>query len=905
MSNKHMGNVLVLCLLGLVSNIFAGWTGTWSCSIYSDTGNLTADLENQTLRQVVRVSIPGNKIRLKFSNAFGESPLVMQRVHIAESAGGHSINTATDAAVTFSGSESVTIPAGSDVVSDELDYNLPALTNIAITIYFDSVPATMSGHVGSRTNSYYQTGDAVTASSLPSPSSQVRWYVIAGIDVYDEGDNSCSVVAFGDSITDGYGTTTDAQNRWTDHLATRLQADTNTSDVGVLNAGIGATLVSSSGLNRLHPDVLDQTNARYLIVLYGVNDILYANHSSSTIISAYRSIIADAHDSDMIVYGGTIMPFGSSSQHTAAREAVRQEVNTWIRTVRAADGGFDAVIDFDIELRDPADNEKLLSVYSLDGLHPNPAGYQKMAESIYLNLFYSTPDQNAPAIPTGFSGTPQSYKQIILDWEDNNEADFLHYILKRSEYSGGPLAVIAQYLTGSSYTDTGLTASTQYYYVLSAMDILGNESDGTAVLSVTTMDYPDDTDPPLPDPATWAIVPYAVRSTEVSMTATSGTDDNGPVEYYFEETSGNPGGADSGWQLSSTYTNSGLTANTQYTYRVRMRDDLGNIGSYSSSESVTTPEGPGEFLEASGVLSMEAENGIVGSRWIIGNNTIASNDSFIEIDPSYNYTGTSSPECDTAECIASYKFSISTAGIYNFWFRAVSNTANDDSFFWRIDGGSWHFENGRSGASSWYSSLVDSINVGSHTLEIGYRENGTQLDKFVIQLVSIADPSGDGPPESSQGSNDSVEYEVLAIDFGTPASPLQAGCEAYTASHEQTSTFTTQSYSAFGAIVNITPSWADDAVAAVMQMVNRGTGDYEDATEAFMQDWIGSDTRSTGDPLTFTISGLPAGNYNWRSYHTDTGTSATVGTFDVTVNDLECSPNLEPVFMRVKLPNLV
>ena len=330
--------ILMLLCIPSVAVKASEWTGTWSCSIYSDS-QLNTNFSNMTLRQVVRVSIPGdqNQVRLKFSNLYGASSLVIQKVHLAQSTGGHSISTGTDIAVTFGGSESITIPAGGAVTSDALTYNLPALTNMAITIHFGSTPSTVSGHVGSRTTSYWQIGDAVLASSLTSPSSDTHWYVIDRIDVYRE-DDARAVVAYGDSITDGYGTTTDAQNRWTDHLATRLQGLSETSDVGVLNAGIGATTVVDS-LSRLQRDVLDQTDVGYLIVLYGVNDILFANRSSSQIISAYQSIITDAHGNNILVYGGTVTPFGDYGSYTVARETIRQEVNTWIRNTSAAAGG--------------------------------------------------------------------------------------------------------------------------------------------------------------------------------------------------------------------------------------------------------------------------------------------------------------------------------------------------------------------------------------------------------------------------------------------------------------------------------------------------------------------------------------------------------------------------------------
>jgi lysophospholipase L1-like esterase len=750
---KLATTMILLCVTSIAVEA-SEWTGTWSTSVYSDS-QLNTTFDNMTLRQVVRVSIPGNQVRLTFSNLYGSTPLVMQKVHLAQSAGGHSIVTGTDLTVTFGGSESVTIPAGGTVTSDSFGYNLPALTKMAITIYFGDVPSTVSGHVGSRTTSYWQSGDAVAASSLTSPSSDTHWYVIDRMDVHRE-DAARAVSCYGDSITDGYGTTTDAQNRWTDFLATRLQGVTETSDVGVLNAGIGATSVSTSGLSRLQRDVLDQTDVRYLIVVYGVNDI-GGSTSVSNILSAYQSIITNAHNNGILVYGGTIMPFGGSGHYSTTNESERQQVNNWIRTTNAAAGGFDVVIDFDAALRDPSDHTRLLPVYSNDGLHPSVAGYEAMADAIPLALF--SLDETPPAVPVNLTTSAQSYKQIDLDWDDNSEDDFSHYNVWRSTSSGGPYTEAAT-VTSSAYSDVDpadrLSPSTTYYYVVTAVDNSGNESANSTQGQATTDPLPTDTDAPTPNPAAWDSAPAATGATVITMTADTGDDLYGPVEYYFTCTAG--GGHDSDWQISPTYTDSGLSANTQYTYTVKMRDDLGNIGDYSTPGSATTFEGPGEFQEAGGIVSMESENGTIGGNgWVVSSNASASNGAFIQ--NTVNYTGQSAPECTSPDCIASYDFNISTGGNYRFWFRTYSNSYDDDSLFWRIDNGTWIFENGRSGIGSWHSTdhtQVDTLSAGSHTLEIGYREDGTILDKFVIQLDSLATPTGDGPAESSQnqGSND-------------------------------------------------------------------------------------------------------------------------------------------------------
>jgi hypothetical protein len=216
---------------------------------------------------------------------------------------------------------------------------------------------------------------------------------------------------------------------------------------------------------------------------------------------------------------------------------------------------------------------------------------------------------------------------------------------------------------------------------------------------------------------------------------------------------------------ASDYIDNTLNDYTTCYYVVTAVDTSSNESDNSNVASATTYAGSGEYLESGGVLSMEAENGTVGSRWITGANGGASNNAYVEINPVYNNTG-STPECTTAECIVTYDFNISTSGNYRFWFRMYSSGADDDSFFWRIDSGSWIQENNRFGIGSWFSTdnaQVNSLSTGSHVLKIGYRENGTRLDKFVVQLDSLTAPSGDGPAESRQSYEliDCQEVQIL------------------------------------------------------------------------------------------------------------------------------------------------
>lgn len=368
------------------------WVGTWATSPYLVTeSNIppSPGLSNNTLRQIIRVSIGGNQIRLKFSNQYGKSPVTMNSVHLAVSDGKSSIKSDTDKVLTFGGNESVTIPAGQTITSDTLNYGLEKLANMAITIYFGSIPTDLTGHPGSRTTSYLQSDNAVTESSLPTAVTTDHWYFITGMDVLTSGK---AVVALGDSITDGRGATTNANNRWTDIFASCLQKNPATSNVAVLNQGIGGNSVLSGGLGpvaveRFDRDVLEQSGVRYLIIFEGINDIGSEKSTlklSTDLINSYKNFISKAHDKNILVYGATILPCGGSGYYSELHEQIRQTVNDWIRTSRQ----FDAVIDFDAALRDSNTATRLLSTYdSGDHLHPNPEGYNKMAEAIDLNLF--------------------------------------------------------------------------------------------------------------------------------------------------------------------------------------------------------------------------------------------------------------------------------------------------------------------------------------------------------------------------------------------------------------------------------------------------------------------------------------------------------------------------------------
>ncbi len=370
------------------------WVGTWTASPYYDSSNPPpVSLANAVLRQVTHVSLGGSQIRVLFSNLAGNGSVTINSAHIALCKATPSvdstIDTTTDKALAFSATASVTIAQGKEVWSDPIDFTVPALGNITITTALGSVPSNVSGHSGSRTTSYIQTGSSnVSAASMTSATTTDHWFYISGIDVMADA-SARGIVAIGDFITDGRGTDTNQNNRWTDVLAARLQANAATANVSMMNQGIGATnLVGTSGTAaqaRFNRDVLGQSGVKYAIVLDGVNDI-GGGAAYSSLKSAYDDLISRAHAKGLLIYGGTILPFNGNSYYTTAHESVRQQVNTYIRS-----GVFDGTIDFDAALRDPSDPTKLQATYAAwsqeDWLHPGPAGYQKMGDTADLTLF--------------------------------------------------------------------------------------------------------------------------------------------------------------------------------------------------------------------------------------------------------------------------------------------------------------------------------------------------------------------------------------------------------------------------------------------------------------------------------------------------------------------------------------
>ena len=374
-----------------------GWVGTWSTAPQLvEPHNMPPEpgLTENTLRQTVSVSIGGGVVRLRFSNAFSKSPVELKSVAIAQSLEGGSVDVSTQKALKFNNNPGIIMAPGGEAFSDPVKFNLKPGSRLAVTIHFGKTSPDVTGHPGSRTTSFILSGNNISSSGFAGAVKTDHWYVIQGIDV-QANKNSKVVAVLGNSITDGRGSGTNKQNRWTDILSARLLENPDTKNTGVLNLGIGGNCVVRGGLGptaleRFDRDILSQSNVRWLIILEGINDIgsaktqEEADKIAAELIAAYDEMINKAHAKGILVYGATILPFTGSFYDTPYRQTARDTVNEWIRNSRR----FDAVIDFDKIMRNPDDVKTILTdMHDGDFLHPNQAGYRRMGENVNLGLF--------------------------------------------------------------------------------------------------------------------------------------------------------------------------------------------------------------------------------------------------------------------------------------------------------------------------------------------------------------------------------------------------------------------------------------------------------------------------------------------------------------------------------------
>ncbi|WP_370963719.1 SGNH/GDSL hydrolase family protein [Amycolatopsis sp. cg9] len=375
-------------LPNLAQHAVGGWVGTWAAAPAAAVANTPDGYPGFSIRNVVHTSAGGGRARVHLSNAFGAAPLTFGHVTVAVQGSGPDAVPGTLRELTFGGAPGVVVPAGAEALSDPAELRVPADANLLVTTYVPVKSGPVTYHPAAAQTSYFtRDGDfAASESGAPYTEQTSVWHYVSGVDV--QGGAEATIVALGDSITDGVGSQAGANHRWPDYLADRLHGR-----FGVLNAGISANRllldVSGSGagqnaLSRFDRDVLGVGGVRTLIVLEGINDIQQDPHQTDpdAITSAYRQLVAQAHARGIRVVGATLTPFKGWRVYDETLEATRQAVNAFIRT----SGVFDAVADFDAALRDPADPHTLLPAYdSGDHLHPGDAGYERMAAAVRLD----------------------------------------------------------------------------------------------------------------------------------------------------------------------------------------------------------------------------------------------------------------------------------------------------------------------------------------------------------------------------------------------------------------------------------------------------------------------------------------------------------------------------------------
>jgi lysophospholipase L1-like esterase len=375
-----------------------GWVTSWSASpqVAAPHTLAAAGFDNQTIRDIIFTSVGGDPIRLELTNVFGASPLRVGHVTVAVAGPGAAVLPGTIHSVTYRGSASFQIPAGAQILTDPVAMRVSPLQDLAVSVYLPGQAAAATFHSDAQqVNWVSAAGDHAADSDgggFITPT--LSWYYVSGLIVRASSADG-TVVTLGDSITDGVGSTADANARWPNDLARRLDAlggpTLSVADEGIggNRVMIGARCCGASAEARFERDALDQPGVRDVIVLEGINDIgfsaaaLDGGVSAAQIVAGYQQLIARAHARGLKIFGATLLPFQGAGYYTAAGEATREAVNTWIRT----SGAFDGVIDFDAVMRDPARPLMLNPAYDGgDHLHPNDAGYQAMADAINLEM---------------------------------------------------------------------------------------------------------------------------------------------------------------------------------------------------------------------------------------------------------------------------------------------------------------------------------------------------------------------------------------------------------------------------------------------------------------------------------------------------------------------------------------
>jgi len=405
-------NVLTAVALAQNVNVQGHWVSAWSTAVQTPLAfpgmPPLAAFDNQTIRMVIRPTIGGQRLRIRFSNELGATPLAIGGAHIALVKENGSIIPGSDRSLTFAGESSVNIPAGAPMLSDPTELAVPAFAEVAVSIFLPKKSAPSTFHLLGQHATYISgPGNFAAAEDIQDAKVTKSWYWLAGLEFWTT-DKSATVVAFGDSITDGFGAKEGEYGDWPNQLAKRLAGVKGLPILAVDNEGIGGNriLYDGAGINalaRLDRDVLSQPGVADLIILEGINDIGWPHMkpfpakegspspgnpfaaqavTASDLIQGMKQIIDRAHEHGIHVFGATMTPYKGADYFTEDGEVVRQAVNQWIRTGKA----FDGVFDFDAAVRDPDHPAQFRDdMQSGDHLHPSSAGYKAMAASINLS----------------------------------------------------------------------------------------------------------------------------------------------------------------------------------------------------------------------------------------------------------------------------------------------------------------------------------------------------------------------------------------------------------------------------------------------------------------------------------------------------------------------------------------
>ena len=380
---------MVFCAISTYS-LAQNWVGTWATAPQTVVRSFMPYnncMTNRSVRQVVKVSIGGDVIRLKLSNIYSMQPVEIRSIYIAHAKDSFSIDAKSAQYFKFGNSYKTVIPAGKQIVSDALKFKLRNLERVAITLNYTSAPEVPTVHMGSRTTSYIMKGVTNAHSNFEKAFRENHWYNISGIDVYTMSNNMSAIAIMGNSITDGKCSTDNAQNRWPDVMSEMRQLKHKITNQGVLNLGIGNNRVTVPGgfgalaKERFNRDILMQSGVKKVIIFEGINDIGAAKSGNSEtvarlLIESIQGMVRKAKARKMKVYLGTITPFKGAGYYSHFHEAARLYVNDWIRSQAK---NVDGILDFAKLLQDPNDDRRMKREYaSNDWLHPNPAGYKAM-----------------------------------------------------------------------------------------------------------------------------------------------------------------------------------------------------------------------------------------------------------------------------------------------------------------------------------------------------------------------------------------------------------------------------------------------------------------------------------------------------------------------------------------------